>query len=373
MSKKPIISIIIPCFNAEKYIKNCLSSILKSNFSGLEVIVVDDGSTDSSRNMLASLAKQVETGRYMSRNSGTKQMEINGNISRSMFRPEGAYFAKHVSFKVIFNNQNLGAAKSRNIGTKIAQGKYIFFLDADTQIEKGFLKAILSAFKKDSKIAAIQAKLLLGKTGKVDAIGHFLSPFGFPYEIGHGEPEKKYQEGKIIFAGRTAALAVRKKVFEKIGGFDKDYLIYGEDTDLCWRIWLAGYQVYYLPQAKVYHFPKSSLTEKTNYRIFYEGVKNNTSNILKNAPLKILVWMFPLHILGWVILSLKLILQGRFRSAIWIYKGLGWNLKNINKILRKRRKVASYTTENNKCSQIMFGKIGFKNFFLKGLKWFKNV
>jgi hypothetical protein len=427
MIKKTTVSIIIPCFNAKKYIKNCLYSILRSSFSNYEIIIVDDGSTDGSVEWLKSIrhaefilqfAKTV--GLKPADEANKKQTflpEIPRPFSPQQFisasedkkilkrvqddlvanKPSKSLYIytapptssrrsdpnlhkaptqdrrQSIPLRVIFNKWNLGAAKSRNIGAKTARGKYLVFLDADTEIENGCLEVIVKTFEKDKKVGAIQTKLLNGKSKKIDAAGHFLSPFGFPYEIGIGESENKHSKKKIIFAGRSAGLAVRKNVFEKISGFDEDYLIYGEDTDLCWRIWLAGYRVYYLPQARVYHFQKSSLTKKTNYRIFYEGAKNNTCNILKNAPLKILLWMLPLHILGWVFLSLKLILQGRFGLAVWVYKGLGWNIKSANKILRKRKEVAPYTTENNKCSQIMFGKIGFKNFFLKGLKWFKNV
>lgn len=321
MRKKVIISIIIPCFNAKKHIKRCFDSILRSKFPSFEVIVVDDGSTDSS----VKLVKELTSSRV----------------------------------KLIENKKNLGPARARNIGAKKSQGRYLLFLDVDTEIKKDCLKAIVNKFEEDKKIGAIQANL--------DTAGHFLSYFGFPYEI---KAEKKE---KLIFGASTAGMGIRKKLFEKIKGFDEDYLIYGEDTDLSWRIWLTGYQVLYLPQAKAYHFQKSSLNPETKYRVFYEGAKNNTSNILKNAPLKVLIWMLPFHLLAWFFLSLKLIIQRRLTMALWIYKGLGWNLKNLDKVLRKRKKVASYTAKNNQATKIMLGKQSPKNLLAKGWRWFRNV
>jgi len=361
MKKKPVLSVIIPCFNAQNYIKSCLDSIFKSNFDNFEVIVVDDGSTDGSPDIVR---------RFISCGLGVTGLKKRGRKKKT--NPQ-LVTRNPITIKLIENDKNLGAAAARNIGVKKSSGKYLVFLDADTQVEKEALKTLLAAFKKYPKVGAIQAKLLLGKTGKIDTIGHFLSPFGFPYEVGHNEPGKKYLKKHPIFAGRTAALTVRKNIFEKIGGFDEDYLIYGEDTDLCWRIWLAGYQVIILPQAKVYHYSKSSLNQKTYRRIFFEGAKNHTRNIIKNAPMKVLIWMLPLHILAWGFLSLKLIFQGQFDSIFWIWKGILWNLKNARKTLKKRKKIASYTAKNNQCSKIMFGKTSFMILVQKGWRWFRRV
>lgn len=336
MEKQTILSIIIPCFNAEKFIGNCLDSILKSGFQDYEIIIVDDGSSDKSRKIL-------------------KNYECLSQI------------------RIFYLDQNQGPAKARNLGVKNSLGKYLFFLDIDTEIGRNVLEIITDKLEKDQKVGAFQVKLIKGKSQKIDTAGHFLSFSGFPYEIGVGEAEGEHNQETLIFGGRTAGLAIRKELFEKINGFDEDYLIYGEDTDLCWRVWLAGCEVYYLPQAKVYHFPKSSLTKKTKYRIFYEGAKNNTGNILKNANLGMLFWMLPIHLLGWVFISFKLILQKRFRSAVWIYHGLWWNLKNFTKVSKKRKEMACSTAKNNEASKIMFGKISFRKLFTKGWRWLTDV
>ena len=337
MSKSPTFSIIIPCFNAELYIRNCLISILKSSFSNYEIIVVDDGSTDNSAKLINSLA-----------NSKT-------------------------IIKLISLTKNIGPARARNLGVSKAKGKYLVFLDADTEIEKNCLQAIATMFSKNPKIGALQTKLVKGKSNQIESLGHFLSPFGFPYEVGTENNRKENQKKMPIFAARSAGMAIKKDLFQKIGGFDEDYFIYGEETDLCWRVRLSGSKIYYLPKAKVHHFQKSTLNKKTNFRIFYEGAKNNTSNILKNAPFKTLVWMLPLHFLGWIFLSLKLILQKRVNLAGWIYKGLWWNLKNLNKTLKKRKRVAFFTIKDNQCSKIIFGKISPKMLLLKSWQWFYHV
>jgi len=318
--KKITISVIIPCFNGRDHIKTCLNSIFASSFSNYEVIVVDDGSKEQ--------------------------------LSNSQFSIFN--FQKRVKLRIICNKRNLGAARSRNIGARIAKGKYLVFFDVDTRVAPDCLGKIVAKFEKTPLMGALQTKL--------DTGGHFLTFFGFPYEIPADEREK------IIFGARTAGMAVRKNLFKKVGGFDEDYLIYGEDTDLSWRIWLAGYQIYYLPQAKVHHFQKSTFME---HNLFYEGAKNNLQNILKNAPIKILIWMIPLHIFAWLIITLKLLLQGRFSPAFWVYRGLFWNFVHLKAILRKRGQVKSITKHG--IHPPLFGEIRFTQLLVKGLNWGKNV
>lgn len=336
MNNQPFISIIIANYNGERYLYQCLNSIIASSFSDHEIIFVDDGSTNKSRKILEN-------------------------------------YQKNPQIKLIFQKENQGPAKARNKGAVLAQGKYLFFLDIDTEIEKDCLKTIVAKFEEDKMLGAIQTKLIQAKTGKMETAGHFLSFFGFPYEIGVQENSKNHNQERVIFGARSAAMAICKDVFEKISGFDGDYFIYGEDTDLSWRVWLAGYKVIFLPQSTVYHLGKSSLTEKTKYRIFYEGAKNNTMNLLKNAEFLTLLWILPLHILAWIFLSLKLISQRRLLMAVWIYRGLRWNLKNIRKTLMKRKHISSLTIENNQVMNIIFGSLNIRQLFLKGLQWFSRI
>ncbi|MBM4402076.1 MAG: glycosyltransferase [Candidatus Cloacimonetes bacterium] len=346
-----MLSVITPCFNAEKYISACLESILSSNFQGFEVIIVDDGSTDNSRQILQG-------------------------------------YQNHPPIKVFYLEQNQGPAKARNIGAKNANGKYLFFLDVDTKIEKECLKVIVEKLEQNENIGAIQGNLILNTLNDLsylsdlttETAGHFLTFFGFPYEVkadntlGNNPPfNASFCEERVIFGARSAALAIRKELFEKIGGFDEDYFIYGEDTDLSWRVWLAGFKVHFLPQAKVYHFGKSSLNKETNYRVFYEGAKNNTQNILKNASLGMILWMLPLHVLAWMLLSFKLSAEGRFRQAFWVYRGFLNNLSHLSDLIAKRKTVARFKDPHPDLPKIIYGPLRPKELFLKGVRWLQNV
>jgi GT2 family glycosyltransferase len=332
---QPIISIIIPCHNAEKFIDKCLNSVLDSLLPQFEAIVIDDASSDKSTDILK-------------------------------------LYKRHKKIKVYYLDQNRGPSYIRNLGVKKSKGKYILFLDIDCLLDKNALVATVQKFDTDEKVGALQLKLINNRIKKIESVGHFLTIFGLPYELGTGGDSGLFNGEMPIFGAKTAGMAVRKKVFQRIGGFDEDYFIYGEDTDLSWRVWLAGYQVNYLPKAIVYHHQQSSLNKETNFRIFYEGAKNNTANILKNASLPMIFWMLPLHIFTWILISFKLILEKRFSFALWIYRGILWNGINIMSTVRKSQLRKLYLV-NNRIQNIMFGPLEFRALTKKAWRWFLNA
>jgi len=305
-----LVSVVIVNLNGERYLKACLDSIMDQK-AEFEVLVVDDGSTDKSIKIIEEY-KQVQ---------------------------------------LIKLRQNQGPAKARNRGVEKSKGKFILFLDVDTEVKTGAITKLAKRLEGDKQIGAVQARL--------DTRGHFLSWWGLPYEID--------QPRKIIFGGRTAGLAVRREVFDKIGGFDEDYVIYGEDTDLCWRIWLAGFRVELVDEAEIKHSGRSSFSSTTKQRIYYEGSKNSLSNLIKNADGWLLIWMLPLYFTAWVVIWLKLTLSGRWSEAGAVWAGWSWNGRHLFKTLAKRRQVVR--VKHNQCRQIMFGPLSMSQIIRKGLRW----
>ena len=134
---------------------------------------------------------------------------------------------------------------------------------------------------------------------------------------------------------------IRNSIFKKIVGFDEDYFMYLEETDLSWRVWLSGYRVVFIPQSKVYHAfntPKKSF--KRYYRkniVRYYGCRNYISTLVKNLGLRNLIKILPPHLACWLLLSFLFFLKGNFADSFYILKGIGWNFLNINLLLKKRR------------------------------------
>ncbi len=334
MKSKVLVSVVIPVFRGGGYIEGCLESLLASNFSDFEVVVVDDGMEEKDKRIMWGYEKKRKV----------KVVDLGGNF---------------------------GASRARNAGVLVSKGKYILFLDIDTKIGKNSLKKGVGFLEKHNGVGVIQAKLLR-KDGKIDAAGHFLSILGFPYEIGVGEDPKEHDEERMIFGARSAGMMMRRDIFDQVGGFDEDYMIYGEETDLCWRIWLAGKQVFYAPEFKVWHFGKSSM-KKRGIRVAYEGSKNNVNYILKNCPISVLWYLLPFNCLGWLFLMIKFLIEGRVKMSKGVLEGWWWNVKNLEKTIKKRKKVKSLDQKGVEVNKIMFGDLSWGSFLVKGFSWFKSV
>jgi GT2 family glycosyltransferase len=131
------------------------------------------------------------------------------------------------------------------------------------------------------------------------------------------------------------AIFISKKVFDKLGGFDEKLFLYGEDRDLCWRAWLAGYTVGVIPSAVFYH--NSSCVSDTTYFRRKTAERNIIRSILKNYSLKSLFFILPQYIF-WSILELGLMLFSK-PQTIWkcYLPAYWWNLVNLKNTLKTRK------------------------------------
>jgi Predicted glycosyltransferases len=310
----PAVSIVIVNYNGKDYIDKCILSILSSieTYSDFELIIVDNGSNDGT---VAFIRSKYEIFLYM--------------------------------IKFVELNQNYGPARARNEGVKIASGKYIGFLDNDTIVDKNWILAGVRKFESNNKIGVIQCKLLLmDEPNKIDSIGEWIGRNGFLIQIAPvGSPDnEEYNKEYKILSAKSAGMFIRKDVFDTIGGFDDDYFIYMEETDLCWRVLLIGYENIFLPDSIVFHkFGTSSVIlgkDKINYALKFHGTKNYILTLLKNLNSLNLVFIVPIHILLWIGLAyFGLIYKRKLAFFIYIHKGILWNVVNILKTFQKRKSI----------------------------------
>lgn len=220
----PVVSIVIPVYNEFHYTYACLESVLKnSGTASYEIIVADDCSTDMTQNI-----EDIVEGITVSRTIG-----------------------------------NVGFLKNCNQATTYARGKYILFLNNDTQVQPDWLEPLVSLMETDDSIGMTGSKLLY-PDGTLQEAGGILWGDGTGWNYGNAQdptlPEYNYVKDVDYISG--ASLMIRRSLWEEIGGFDERFApAYCEDSDLAFEVRAHGYRVVYQPQSVVIHF---------------EGVSNGT-------------------------------------------------------------------------------------------------
>ncbi|MDW8801300.1 glycosyltransferase [Clostridium sp. A1-XYC3] len=222
-------SVIVPCKNEVDSIKWTIDSIKNSqNNLSYEIIIVDDGSTDRSCNFI------------------DENKEAYKNIR-------------------IIRTENGGTAGARNIGAEAAEGKYLFFCDAHVKVPDYWIDNLIETLEKnDADAVAATIKVMDGEARGYG--GTWNNKLQFTWL---GKPEETVAEIPFLSGG---ALAIKRDVFQEIGGFDKNFEVYGvEDQEISLKLWLFGYKVVINCSVEVEHLYK----EKRCYEVTYLNVQYN--------------------------------------------------------------------------------------------------
>ena len=243
-----MISIIILTLNSEKFIYKCLESVFSLEHDGCEVLVVDNGSTD----------KTVQ-------------------IIKASF-PEVALIEK---------DKNIGASAARNLAISNTKGKWVLTLDCDVILDKNFL-SIASRYlvKLDKKIGFIQAKILNDNRTTIYSCGVEIGFFRRLHDLGKGQKaESSFCSSQNVFAACAAAAFYKREMLdevkEKTGYFDERFFFLVEEVDLSWRAQKKGWQGVFLPDLQCFHEGNSSglCLEKRQWLCF----RNRFYMIAKNC------------------------------------------------------------------------------------------
>ncbi|MCG8430197.1 MAG: glycosyltransferase family 2 protein, partial [Candidatus Omnitrophica bacterium] len=248
--------------------------------------------------------------------------------------------------RIIENDANHGAAHALNQGAALAQGRYITFLATDTRMDAGCLAELVDCLERDGRIAAVSAKLLMmHEPQRIDSAGEYLNQFGLLMQrhAGREYDAGQFEEQVEIFSVKGTALTVRGDVFESVGGYPDDYFMFLEETDLCWRIWLAGYRIVFVPRAKIYHACGISIAghERKNFVVKYYGCRNYIMTLFKNLGIWQWVGIVPLHTLMWCALAGYFLVIRRRSEAAYILRAVAWIVLHLPYLIGKRRAVQS--------------------------------
>jgi GT2 family glycosyltransferase len=293
---KPQASVIVVNYNGGPLLRQCVASLLDDWCEDYEIIVVDNASTDGS-------AAEVE------------QAFPEVRVVRSMV--------------------NLGFGEGNNVGVHWATGRYLAFLNPDTVVERGWLDALIAALEDNPAAGLATSKiLLLDDPEHINTCGNDVHFTGLALCRGLGLHRTALAEAGEVGAISGAAFAIRRDLFEALGGFDGRFFLYMEDTDLSWRARMAGYRCLYVPGSVVYHQytlrfgpQKTFYQERNRYVMLLKWLRWPTLLLLLPALLlsEIMTWSFVLlrdrprlankvHAYGWILRHWKVIMNQRRRA-----------------------------------------------------------
>ena len=251
-SEEPLVSIVILNWNGKQHLKECLLSLKKQTYKNLEVILVDNGSTDGSVD-------------YIKDNFGD-------------------------FVKLIENKANLGFAEGNNIGIRNSSGKYILLLNNDIKADPLWAEELIKVAESDDKIGMCACKILSwDDSGVIDSAGLSIYKDGLSRGRGRLELDNgQYNSQEEVLCPSGCAALYRREMLDQVGGFDEIFFIYSEDTDLGLRARLAGWRCVYVPQAVVYHRYSCASSAYSLFKAFL-AERNRLWVAVKCFPLSVLL------------------------------------------------------------------------------------
>jgi len=318
--KTPLVSIIIVNYNGRPFLDDCLSSLKKIDYTNIEIILVDNFSTDTSLDFVKK---------------------------------------EYPNIICIELDKNYGFAKPNNLGTKVAKGKYFLFLNNDTIVEPNFVSELIKIATKDQTIGILQS-LLLKSNGEIDSSGDFIDEIGIVYNS-----KTQVTEIRQISSARGASMMIQKDIFKKCGGFDEKFFVSFEDVDLGWRVWILGYKVVLVPTSIVYHIGGKTI-RSVNIDLAFHGLKNQLSMKITNFESKFVFSRLVKFFIIYGLRESKIWLDYRIKGSTnmtstsyedtmakkpsmkTILKSLFWIISNMAYLWNKHKTVNNYRIKTTK-------------------------
>ncbi|MBE5880968.1 MAG: glycosyltransferase family 2 protein [Lachnospiraceae bacterium] len=265
-------TVVIPNYNGIAYLEDCLTFLKRSGGTEFETIVVDNGSTDGS----AELVKQ--------RFSWVHLIEL---------------------------GENTGFSHAVNVGIKAAKTMYVLLLNNDTVVEHDFVARLEQVMDSRPEYFSFASKMLSMKQPEIiDDAGDYYCALGWAFARGKGKSAQRFTAPGDVFAACAGAAIYRREVFKQIGYFDRLHFAYLEDIDIGYRARLRGYKNGYCPDAVVYHAGSGSSGSRYNEFKVNLSSRNSIYLIAKNMPLLQILLNLPLFFIGFGIKTLFFIKKG---------------------------------------------------------------
>ena len=302
-----LVSVTIVTYNSGRFIRRCLEAVLGQRYPRVEIVIVDNASTDGTLDILENFEDRCV---------------------------------------VIYNNENVGFAAAQNQAIAAARGDWVLTLNPDVFLLPGFFDALMEGGRLDPQVGTVCGKLLSMSPGFevpeepiVDSTGIYFTPMLRHFDRGSQECDNgHYLRHEYVFGATAAAACYRREMIEDVSVngefFDPDFFAYREDADLAWRAQLLGWKCIYVPSAHAYHVRKlrPGMRRKVPPEINMHCVKNRFLMRLKNiTPGLYLRNLIPITVRDLGIVAYCLVGEQTSIKAFFL------TLRHLRRVMEKRR------------------------------------
>ena len=243
------ISIIVVNWNGRKLLQDCLGSLAAQDYPDLEIIFVDNGSTDASIQFVRTTFPKV---------------------------------------RIIELSTNEGFAGGNSQGLKLASGEFIALVNNDARVEVHWLSSLVQPMLKDPTVGICASKLLFADSAQINSAADGLTTGAIGFNRGLAENAGAFRKPEFVFGACGAAVLYRRSMLDEIGFLDEDFFLYDEDTDLNFRAQLAGWKCVYVPSAVAYHKGNATAGRLSDTHVYYH-TRNLEFVWIKNMPLGLML------------------------------------------------------------------------------------
>ena len=295
----PRVTLIILSWNALDLIKQCLPSVVATDYPNLEIIFADNASTDDSCAWIA---------------------------------------AQYPTVRILRHAENYLFCKGNNKAIRAATGKYVVLLNNDIETPAGWLRPLVEAAERDASFGALQPKVLQydrrDRFGYGGAAGGFLDRLGYAFTRGHILGTKEQDHGQyddacdLDYAG-GCALLLRQSALAQAGLLDERFQMHMEEIDLCWRLRRHGFRIGFVPHSRVFHVRGDTGFNYEPWRLYF-NIRNSLWMLYKNVPRA--------HFLP--VLAQRMAIEGALAARLLLtgqWKGTGAILRGYRDALRRCR------------------------------------